>query len=76
MTLFGQTLDGQQLFGLISLLTLLAFWVLVLGRERDYARWFRSWEAERRARREAEKAREDATGQAHDPDRPGSGPWG
>ena len=28
MTLFGQTLDGQQLFGLISLLTLLAFWIV------------------------------------------------
>lgn len=72
MTLFGQTFDGQQLFGLASLLTMLAFWLLVLRRERGYGRWFRRWEAERKARREAEQAAERGGG----PDRPSSGPWG
>lgn len=75
MTVFGQTLDGQQLFGLVSLLTLLVFWVVVLGRERDYARWFRGWEADRKARRQAEQAREREAA-VSDPDGPGAGPWG
>lgn len=75
MTLFGQTLDGQQLFGLISLLTLLVFWILVWRRERASARWFRDWEARRKARRQAEeRARADASGRgASDGPR---GPWG
>ncbi|WP_339872864.1 hypothetical protein [uncultured Brevundimonas sp.] len=51
MTIFGRTLDGQELFALASLLTLLAFWLFVLPRERDYGRRFKQWEAERRARR-------------------------
>lgn len=71
MTLFGQTLDGQQLFGLISLLTMLAFWFFVLGRERGYAKWFRQWEADRKARKDAE------TGGSVPPShRDPRGPWG
>ncbi|MNH71269.1 hypothetical protein D3C73_234190 [compost metagenome] len=66
MTLFGQTIDGQQLFGIISLISVLALWLIVLGRERNYARWFRQWEADRKARRDAETAH-------HSPKR---GPWG
>ena len=54
MTLFGQTLDGEQVFGLISLLCMLGLWLVVLKRERGYARWFRQWEADRKARRDAE----------------------
>lgn len=69
MTVFGQTLDPQQMFGLISLLTLLAFWVLVLGRERRWVRWFRDWEAGRKAAREGG---DDADG----PPSPPRGPWG
>lgn len=68
MTLFGQTLDGQQLFGLISLLTLLAFWMLVWRRERQATRWFRDWEARRRERRQAEERAEGGG--------PRGGPWG
>lgn len=72
MTLFGTPLDAQQIAGLISLLVLLAFWLVVLRRERGYARWFRQWEADRKARREAELARETP------PTPPGErkGPWG
>ncbi len=70
MTLFGQTLDGQQLFGVISLLSVLALWLVVLGRQRGYARWFRQWEADRKARRDTETARNQAK-RGHK-----TGPWG
>lgn len=77
MTLFGQTIDGQQLFGLISLLTVLVFWIFVLRRERGYARWFRQWEADRKARRDAEIRAEGGTPNARRPDGgPKRGPWG
>ena len=66
MTLFGYDLDGQQIAALVSLLAVLALWLVVLGRERGYARWFRQWEADRKARRDAETAH-------HGPKR---GPWG
>lgn len=69
MTLFGQTFDAQQIFALVSLLALLAFWVLVLGRERRWARWIRHWDADRRTRRQA------GIGADRPPDAP-RGPWG
>lgn len=69
MTMFGTTLDGQQLFGLISLLTLLAFWVLVWRRERQSMRWFRAWATRRRAERQAREGGADSRG-SH------GGPWG
>lgn len=72
MTLFGTTLDPQQIVGLVSLLVMLAFWLVVLGRERDYARWFKQWEADRKARRDAELAREGGEPPSDDP----KGPWG
>ena len=68
MTLFGQTLDGQQLFGVISMLTVLMLWIVVWRRERRSARWFRDWEARRRERRQAE-----ARAEGNDRHR---GPWG
>ena len=72
MTLFGQTIDGQQLFGVISLLSVLALWLVVLGRQRGYARWFRQWEADRKARRDMESGRHgDAPRKGHK-----TGPWG
>ncbi|WP_339931766.1 hypothetical protein [uncultured Brevundimonas sp.] len=70
MTVFGQTLGGQELFALASLLTLLVFWLFVLPREHAYGRWFKRWEAERRARR---------LGQEEEPTSPTGkprGPWG
>ena len=73
MTLFGQNFDGQQLMGLVSLLALLVFWIMVLGRERAYARWFSRWEADRKARREAEQAGGGPSNDPHDGPR---GPWG
>ncbi|MGH7026112.1 hypothetical protein [Brevundimonas sp.] len=72
MTLFGYTIDGGQLFGLISLLSVLALWLIVLGRERHYGRWFRQWEADRKARRDAENGQSSSPGSGHAK----RGPWG
>ncbi len=73
MTLFGTTLDAQQIAGLVGLLTMLVFWVFVLRREQGYAKWFRSWEAARKARKDAEDAARPV-----EPPKPGEtrGPWG
>jgi len=72
MTLFGTTLAAEQVASLVSLLALLILWLVVLRRERGYARWFKQWEADRKARREAEQAR--ARHEAQPNDR--KGPWG
>lgn len=69
MTLFGTTLDGAQLMSLVGLLATLVFWLFVLRNERRQIRWFRNWEARRKARRDAELA-------VGDPSRPKNGPWG
>jgi hypothetical protein len=71
MTFFGRTFDGRELFALVSLLTVLAFWLFVLPRERDYARRFKQWEAGRRARRLAQES-----GGSASPDGRPRGPWG
>lgn len=34
MTLFGTTLDGQQMMSLVSLLMILVFWIMVLRRQK------------------------------------------
>ena len=70
MTLFGTTLDGAQIAALVGLLATLALWLVVLGRERGYAKWFRQWEADRKARLDAEK------GAASEQKRERTGPWG
>jgi hypothetical protein len=76
MTLFGTTLDGQQLIGLVSLLTVLAFWIVVLRREQGYARWFRQWESDRKARRDAELRVEGHGPETSDRADHKRGPWG
>lgn len=68
MTVFGQTLDGQQLFGLISLLVLLAFWIVTLNRERDYGRWLKG--------RLARKRKVVGGADRSEDDGPQRGPWG
>ena len=72
MTLFGTTLDAQQIASLAGLLAVLVLWLAALRGERDYARWFKQWEADRKARREAEQA--NAARQTPPGDR--KGPWG
>ena len=69
MTLFGTTLDGAQIASLVGLLATLFLWIFVLRGQRDYARWFRDWEAARKARRDAE------LGATQDPSKK-TGPWG
>lgn len=63
MTLFGQTLDGQQIFGLVSLIAVLALWLIVLARQRDHVRQIKRWKKEQAER----KALADAAER---------GPWG
>ena len=74
MNLFGQTLDPQQIFQLVSLLMVLAIFIAALKGNRDYARWFRRWEAERKARRDAELAAEQPEAGRMSGDH--KGPWG
>ena len=59
-------LEPQQTFQLISLLAVLALFSFSLRDKMNYARWFKKWEADRKARRDAETAH-------HGPKR---GPWG
>ncbi len=72
MNLFGTDLGGAQLAALLGLLATLVLWFIVLGRERGYARWFRQWEADRKARLDAER------GASVPPpsDNERRGPWG
>ncbi len=70
MSLFGTTLDGAQIAALVGLLATLALWLIVLGRERGYARWFRQWETHRKARLDAEN------GVTPEQKRKPTGPWG
>ncbi|MBJ7318527.1 MAG: hypothetical protein JHC96_06975 [Brevundimonas sp.] len=62
----------QQIFQLVSLLAVLALFSISLRGQIGYARWFKKWEADRKARRDAEleaEARERG-------DQPPKGPWG
>jgi hypothetical protein len=77
MNVFGTTLDGAAIASLFGLLATLFLWVFVLRGERSQIRWFRDWEAARKARRDAELAaehsRSTSEGQSEDTRR---GPWG
>ncbi|MBU1345473.1 MAG: hypothetical protein KKA16_00815 [Alphaproteobacteria bacterium] len=71
MTVFGTTLDPAQITGLVGLLATLALWLVILGRQRGYARWFKQWEADRKARLDAERGVAQP-----EPTRKKTGPWG
>lgn len=77
MNVFGTTLDGAAIASLCALLATLFLWIFVLRGERSQIRWFRDWEAARKARRDAELAAEQAKspaqGKVEDTRR---GPWG
>jgi hypothetical protein len=73
MTLFGRTLGPEEIGALIFLLMSLVLWTMSLRGEMAWKRWFRSWEAERTARREAELEQEGG-GPSHSSDTP-RGPW-
>lgn len=65
-------LEPQQIFQLVSLLAVLALFSFGLRDKMNYARWFKRWEAERKARRDAELAQE---ARERGDDAP-KGPWG
>lgn len=69
MNLFGTTLDGAAVASLCGLLATLVLWIMVWRNDRRRTRWFRDWEAQRKARRDAEIAAEQG-------ERPRTGPWG
>ena len=71
MTLFGHTLDPQQIGSLVFMLTALVLWALAWRGERSWMKGFRQWEADRKARRDAEIA---AEGGGSGPSK--GGPWG
>lgn len=73
MTLFGRTLSPEEIGALIFLLMSLALWTMSLRGEMAWKRWFRNWEAERKARREAELEGEGG-GPSPSSDTP-RGPW-
>ena len=56
MTLFGRTLGGEEIASLVFLLMALVIWLMAWRGERDWSRWFRRWESDRKARREAHGA--------------------
>ncbi|OGN43272.1 MAG: hypothetical protein A2623_10000 [Caulobacterales bacterium RIFCSPHIGHO2_01_FULL_70_19] len=74
MTLFGRTLGAEEIASLVFMLGTLALWLFVLRGERDWRRWFTRWEADRKARRDAEIAAERDPGDP--PSGPARGPWG
>ena len=75
MTLFGRTFDAQEIAALVFMLAVLVLWIGVYRGERNWANWLTRWNAERKARRDAEIAAErgDPPGGAPPPR---GGPWG
>ncbi len=77
MTLFGRTLDGMEIASLVSLLMVLVLWIGVWRGNRRESEWLKNWNAERKARRDAEIAAENG-GVAPPPSGQSEprGPWG
>ncbi|WP_409020227.1 hypothetical protein [Brevundimonas vesicularis] len=71
MTLFGTTLDGQQIISLVSLLLVLVFWILVLKRQRRGDRALAELLSSLRPRVEPKPQMKDKS-----PSDPPRGPWG
>jgi len=70
LTLFGRTFDAQEIASLVFLIMALVLWIGVYRGERSWARWFKAWNADRKARREAENGPPSSS-----PGEP-RGPWG
>lgn len=66
-------LDGQQIFQLVSLLGVLALFMVSLRGHMAYRVWFKRWEADRKARRDAELSQ---GGKASSAEADRKGPWG
>ena len=76
MTLFGRTLDGTEIVSLVSMLLLLVLWISAWRGDRRESQWLRNWNAERKARRDAEIAAEGGEPGAPAEKREPRGPWG
>jgi len=74
LTLFGRTLGGEEIASLAFMLTALVLWLMAWRGERNWAQWFRRWESDRKARREAELVAEQGDRSA--PPTTPRGPWG
>ena len=75
MTLFGRSFDGQEIASLVSLLLVLVLWISVWRGNKRESEWLRTWNAERKARRDAEIAAENGEGAPSEKSEP-RGPWG
>ncbi len=75
MTLFGRTFDGQEIASLVSLLLVLVLWISVWRGNKRESEWLRTWNAERKARRDAEIAAENGEVAPSEKSEP-RGPWG
>ena len=76
MTLFGRTLGGEEIASLIFLSMALVIWLMAWRGERTWTKWFRGWEADRKARREAELAGEQGGDRPPPASGAPRGPWG
>lgn len=76
MTLFGRTLGGEEIASLIFLSMALVIWLMAWRGERNWTKWFRGWEADRKARREAELAGEQGSDRPPPASGAPRGPWG
>ncbi len=76
MTLFGRTLDGQEIAALVSLLLMLVLWIIVWRDNRRETNWLKAWNEARKARRDAEIAAEGGTADPASEKREPRGPWG
>ena len=76
MTLFGRTFDGQEIASLVSLLLVLVLWISVWRGNKRESDWLRTWNAERKARRDAEIAAENGEAGAPPEKSEPRGPWG
>ncbi len=79
MTVFGRTLETQEIVALVGLLLTLTIWLMAWRGERNWASWFKGWEAERKARRDAEIRAESGEPEPTQPTSDASqkpGPWG
>lgn len=75
MNVFGRTLGGEEIATLVFLMMALVLWIGAWRGERDWTRWFREWEADRKGRRDAEIAAENGDAPTARPGTP-RGPWG
>ena len=75
MNLFGRTLGPEEIFALVGLLMVLVLWTMRLKGDREWTRWFRAWDADRKARREADEAGQPPPAERGEPRGPGAEPY-